>query len=99
MFKEYNNKILRNFIKKKVNFTIQSIPQSFQMGERLLEYKKAALKAKKEGDKDSALQFLKIVKQFDIVIKMAENGENVDLSDMPPPPDQLKVSISSVIKI
>lgn len=65
--------------------------------ERLLEYKQAALKAKKEGDKESALQFIKIVKQFDVVIKMAENGEKVDLSDMPPPPDQLKVSFHITI--
>ncbi|KAL5275169.1 CC2D1A family protein [Megaselia abdita] len=60
------------------------------LNERLMEYKKAALKAKKEGDKESALQFIIVVKQFDVVIKMAENGEKVDLSDMPPPPHQLK---------
>lgn len=65
--------------------------------ERLSEYKKAALKAKKDGDKESALQFIKIVKQFDVVIKMAENGETVDLSDMPPPPDQLMVCINKFI--
>ncbi|KAL9925930.1 lethal (2) giant discs 1 isoform 2-T2 [Glossina fuscipes fuscipes] len=54
------------------------------------EYKAAALQSKRAGDTAMALQFLKVVKQFDVVIKMCEDGQEVDLSDMPPPPDQFK---------
>lgn len=66
------------------------------LNERLSEYKVAALKAKKDGDMDSALQFIKVVKQFNVVINMALNGETVDLSDMPPPPDQFKAFLDSL---
>lgn len=66
------------------------------LNERLSEYKAAALKAKKDGDKESALQFIKVVKQFNVVINMALNGETVDLSDMPPPPDQFKEFLNSL---
>ena len=59
-----------------------------QMRSRQQEYKAAALQSKRAGDTAMALQFLKIVKQFDVVIKMCEDGQEVDLSDMPPSPDQ-----------
>lgn len=61
-----------------------------QMRVRQQEYKSAALQSKRAGDTAMALQFLKIVKQFDVVLKMCEEGQEVDLSDMPPPPDQFK---------
>ncbi|CAD7089481.1 unnamed protein product [Hermetia illucens] len=54
------------------------------------EYKVAALTAKKSGDTASAMEFVKIIKQFDLVIKAAKEGQEVDLSDMPPPPNELK---------
>lgn len=57
---------------------------------RQKEYKAAALEYKRSGDTATALQFLKVVKQFDVVIKMCADGQEVDLSDMPPPPDQFK---------
>ncbi|XP_039278872.1 coiled-coil and C2 domain-containing protein 1-like [Nilaparvata lugens] len=50
-------------------------------------YKLAALKAKKAGDVDGAVKYLKVSKQFDKVIEAAEEGKTVDLSEMPPPPD------------
>lgn len=61
-----------------------------QMRSRQQEYIAAALQSKHAGDKDMAIQFLKIVKQFDFVVKMCEDGKEVDLSDMPPPPAQFK---------
>ncbi|XP_073824975.1 coiled-coil and C2 domain-containing protein 1-like [Musca autumnalis] len=61
-----------------------------KLRQRQQEYKVAALQSKRSGDTGSALQFLKIVKQFDVVIKMCEDGQEVDLSDMPPPPEQFK---------
>lgn len=63
-----------------------SSPLVSQMRQRQGEYKAAALQAKRNGDTANALQFLRIVKQFDVVVKMCEDGQEVDLSDMPPPP-------------
>lgn len=56
---------------------------------RQREYKVAALSAKKSGDTTTALQFVKIIKVFDTVLASARNGDAVDLSDMPPPPNEL----------
>lgn len=56
---------------------------------RQREYKMAALTAKKSGDTTTALQYVKIAKIFDTVLMSARNGEAVDLSDMPPPPNEL----------
>ncbi|XP_030241515.1 coiled-coil and C2 domain-containing protein 1-like isoform X1 [Drosophila navojoa] len=61
-------------------------PLISQMRSRQSEYKAAAVQAKRNGDTASALQFLRVVKQFDVVVKMCEDGQEVDLSDMPPPP-------------
>lgn len=60
-------------------------PQIAMLNSRKLEYKTAALTAKKSGDTVTALQFIKVVKQFDSVIKAIESGQEVDLSNMPPP--------------
>lgn len=59
-----------------------------KMKYRQNQYKTAALQAKRNGNTNMAMQFLRVVKKFDMVIKMAEGGQEVDLSDMPPPPDQ-----------
>ncbi len=56
---------------------------------RQREYKLAALSAKKSGDTEKALGFVKISKMFDTVIKAAQDGQPVDLSDMPPHPSEL----------
>ncbi|XP_037810961.1 coiled-coil and C2 domain-containing protein 1-like isoform X2 [Lucilia sericata] len=70
--------------------TSQIHPLVQQMRSRQQEYKAAALQSKRAGDTAMALQFLKVVKQFDVVVKMCEDGQEVDLSDMPPPPEQFK---------
>lgn len=59
---------------------------------RQKEYKEFALNAKRAGDKQSALQYIKIVKLFDQVLAAARAGELVDLSDMPPPPSELSMA-------
>lgn len=46
----------------------------------------AALEAKRSGDSQTALKYIKIVKQFDLVINALTNGEVVDLRNMPGPP-------------
>ncbi|XP_026468313.1 coiled-coil and C2 domain-containing protein 1-like isoform X1 [Ctenocephalides felis] len=50
------------------------------------EYKMAALEAKRSGDSQTAFKYIKIVKQFDLVINALTNGEVVDLRNMPGPP-------------
>ncbi|KAL6419464.1 hypothetical protein ACFW04_011389 [Cataglyphis niger] len=46
----------------------------------------AAVAWKKAGNKEQALQYVKTVKQFDIVIAAVAMGEKLDLSDMPSTP-------------
>lgn len=50
------------------------------------EYKRAALVAKKSGNTAVAIGFIKVAKQFENVIKALENGQEVDLSNMPGTP-------------
>jgi len=50
------------------------------------KYKTAAVAWKKAGNKEQALEYVKTVKQFDIVIAAVAAGEKLDLSDMPPTP-------------
>lgn len=50
------------------------------------KYKSAAIAWKRAGNKEQALQYVKTVKQFDIVITAVAAGEKLDLSDMPPTP-------------
>ncbi|XP_070701874.1 coiled-coil and C2 domain-containing protein 1B [Pempheris klunzingeri] len=56
--------------------------------ERQREYKMAALRAKKQGDVEQAKLYFKTSKRFDAVIEALEKGQAVDLSGLPPPPDQ-----------
>ncbi|XP_066254762.1 coiled-coil and C2 domain-containing protein 1-like isoform X2 [Euwallacea similis] len=55
---------------------------------RQKEYKIAALHAKKSGDTENALGYMKIAKVFDHVIQVVRDGQEVDLSDMPGPPGE-----------
>ncbi|KAF3857965.1 hypothetical protein F7725_011166 [Dissostichus mawsoni] len=56
--------------------------------ERQKEYKMAALRAKKQGDVEQARLHLKNGKRFDVMIEALEKGQAVDLSELPPSPDQ-----------
>lgn len=53
------------------------------------EYKLAALRAKHQDDTATATRHLRIAKSFDPVLEALSRGELVDLSRLPPPPDQL----------
>nr|XP_022918739.1 coiled-coil and C2 domain-containing protein 1-like isoform X1 [Onthophagus taurus] len=68
--------------------------------QRRNEYKMAAVIAKKAGDLEAALTYVKVVKAFEQVIKAVENGQTVDVSDMPgpPPPYEPKKEENSVEK-
>ncbi|XP_077991493.1 coiled-coil and C2 domain-containing protein 1-like [Glandiceps talaboti] len=54
--------------------------------ERKNQYKVAALTAKRANDMPSATKYIKIAKQFEMVIEAMEQGKEVDLSNVPPPP-------------
>lgn len=53
------------------------------------EYKVAALRAKHQDDTATAARYLRVAKSFDPVLEALSRGELVDLSHLPPPPDQL----------
>ncbi|XP_076812030.1 coiled-coil and C2 domain-containing protein 1-like isoform X1 [Clavelina lepadiformis] len=63
--------------------------------ERKLEYRDAALNAKRTGNKEAALMYFKILKQFDSVITAANEGKAIDISAMPP---SLKKSTEDVVE-
>lgn len=54
------------------------------------QYRQAALQAKAIGDKTLTVSYIKIAKQFDNVITALDQGQPVDLSGMPPPPQAVK---------
>ncbi|XP_047544484.1 coiled-coil and C2 domain-containing protein 1-like isoform X1 [Vanessa atalanta] len=49
------------------------------------EFKAAALASKHAGEKTMALEYLKVVKQFDIVIEAYKSGQDMDLNELPTP--------------
>ncbi|XP_062961203.1 coiled-coil and C2 domain-containing protein 1B isoform X2 [Cynocephalus volans] len=57
---------------------------------RQREYKVAALSAKRAGDLDRAQELMRIGKRFGAVLEALEKGQPVDLSAMPPAPEDLK---------
>ncbi|XP_047386653.1 coiled-coil and C2 domain-containing protein 1A isoform X2 [Sciurus carolinensis] len=60
-----------------------------QLQSRQREYKLAALHAKQQGDAAAAARHFRVAKSFDAVLEALSRGEPVDLSRLPPPPDQL----------
>nr|XP_040146927.1 coiled-coil and C2 domain-containing protein 1A [Ictidomys tridecemlineatus] len=60
-----------------------------QLQSRQREYKLAALHAKQQGDTAAATRHFRVAKSFDAVLEALSRGEPVDLSRLPPPPDQL----------
>ncbi|KAM5321199.1 coiled-coil and C2 domain-containing protein 1B isoform 1-T2 [Glossophaga mutica] len=56
---------------------------------RQREYKVAALNAKRAGDLDRARELMRIGKRFGAVLEALEKGQPVDLSAMPPAPEDL----------
>ncbi|KAM8930566.1 coiled-coil and C2 domain-containing protein 1B [Pelodytes ibericus] len=56
---------------------------------RQRDYKLAALRAKQRGDVEKAKEYMKISKKFSAVMDALESGQPVDLSNMPPAPEEL----------
>ncbi|XP_030052757.1 coiled-coil and C2 domain-containing protein 1A [Microcaecilia unicolor] len=56
---------------------------------RQREYKLAALQAKQQGDRERATTYYRIAKVLDPILAALEKGEPVDMSNLPPPLDQL----------
>ncbi|KAM4888530.1 coiled-coil and C2 domain-containing protein 1A isoform 2-T2 [Thomomys bottae] len=66
-----------------------------QLQSRQREYKLAALHAKQQGDTATAARHFRVAKSFDAVLEALSRGEPVDLSRLPPPPDQLPAEAPS----
>uniref|UniRef100_A0A8C8XWW0 Coiled-coil and C2 domain-containing protein 1B n=1 Tax=Panthera leo TaxID=9689 RepID=A0A8C8XWW0_PANLE len=64
-------------------------PQAL-LSARQREYKLAALNAKRAGDLDRARELMRIGKRFSAVLEALEKGQPVDLSAIPPAPEDLK---------
>lgn len=60
-----------------------------QLRSRQYEYKRAALRAKQQGDTAAATRLFRVAKSFDAILEALSRGEPVTLSRLPPPPDQL----------
>ncbi|XP_064136857.1 coiled-coil and C2 domain-containing protein 1A isoform X3 [Loxodonta africana] len=60
-----------------------------QLQSRQREYKLAALQAKQQGDTAAAARLFRVAKSFDAILEALSRGEPVDLSRLPPSPDQL----------
>ncbi|XP_015682975.1 coiled-coil and C2 domain-containing protein 1A [Protobothrops mucrosquamatus] len=56
---------------------------------RIREYKLAALRSKQEGDIEMATKYYRLAKSFEPILDSLNKGEAMDLSNLPPPPDQL----------
>ncbi|XP_005310725.2 coiled-coil and C2 domain-containing protein 1A isoform X1 [Chrysemys picta bellii] len=63
--------------------------------DRQREYKLAALHAKQQGSVEMASKYYRIAKSFDPIVEALGKGETVDLSRLPPPPDQLPKELLS----
>ncbi|XP_077134163.1 coiled-coil and C2 domain-containing protein 1B [Ranitomeya variabilis] len=63
---------------------------------RQREYKMAALRAKQSGDLEKAKEYMKIVKKFSNVLEALESGQPVDISQMPPAPNDHNVKTPEV---
>ncbi|XP_062975430.1 coiled-coil and C2 domain-containing protein 1A [Elgaria multicarinata webbii] len=66
---------------------------------RQREYKLAALQAKQEGSIEMATKYYRIAKSLDPLLVSVGKGESVDLSRLPPPPDQLPKEILSSLGV
>ncbi|XP_015266053.1 PREDICTED: coiled-coil and C2 domain-containing protein 1A [Gekko japonicus] len=67
----------------------QTSPNQAVLQGRQREYKLAALRAKQEGSMEMATKYFRIAKSLDPLLESLSKGEPVDLSRLPPPPDQL----------
>ncbi|KAM5247658.1 coiled-coil and C2 domain-containing protein 1B isoform 2-T2 [Ctenodactylus gundi] len=70
--------------------TADTDPRSL-LSTRQKEYKVAALNAKRAGELDRARELMRIGKKFGAVLEALEKGQPVDLSAMPPAPEDLKI--------
>ncbi|CAN8001881.1 unnamed protein product, partial [Ixodes hexagonus] len=59
------------------------------------QYKQAALGAKRRGDQQTAIKYIRTAKQFDAVLAAIAQGQPVDLTKMPPPPPEFAITAST----
>ncbi|XP_045472009.1 coiled-coil and C2 domain-containing protein 1-like isoform X5 [Harmonia axyridis] len=74
---------------KEMDTSLPSVDENLLslLKQRHMQYKMAALKAKKSNDVQSAVSYLKTAKQFEHVMEAVQNGQAVDISQMPGPPE------------
>lgn len=48
-----------------------------------------ALDAKKKGDKETAINLMRVAKQLDPLVQAAKEGQPVDLDSLPPSPSMI----------
>ncbi|XP_058461849.1 coiled-coil and C2 domain-containing protein 1-like isoform X2 [Malaya genurostris] len=75
---------------------VEANPDLLILTERKNQYKAAALQAKKAGNTEKAIKYMKTVKQFDTVINALESGQEVDLSKMPPAPSDIEENLHTL---
>lgn len=63
------------------------------------EYKFAALEAKKSGDKENAIQYMRTVKQLDPLLEAVKNNQHVDINSLPPSPSHYLGTYANIYDI
>ncbi|XP_056426236.1 coiled-coil and C2 domain-containing protein 1A isoform X2 [Hyla sarda] len=64
--------------------------------DRQREYKLAAIQSKQQGDTELATKYYRIAKSLDPMLSALDSGQMVDLAKLPPPPDQLAPSKTTI---
>ena len=60
------------------------------------EFKRAAVQCKRMNDIDKAKEFAKIAKKFDVVLEAVQNGQKIDLSEIPDSPVIVSVATDAI---
>ncbi|XP_066449824.1 coiled-coil and C2 domain-containing protein 1A [Eleutherodactylus coqui] len=60
------------------------------------EYKVAAIQSKQQGDTEMATKYYRVAKSLDPMLSALDSGQSVDLDNLPPPPDQLVPSKTTI---
>lgn len=75
--------VMNNELEEQKKIIYRIIKMFYKFSERKEEFKAAALASKHSGDKSMALEYLKVAKQFDLVMDAYKAGEKMDLNELP----------------
>ncbi|XP_055927425.1 coiled-coil and C2 domain-containing protein 1-like isoform X2 [Argiope bruennichi] len=93
---QHSAKAISNNSEEPQLLSSEALPTKSQLIARRDQYKVAAVQAKRSGNKDLALSYLRTVKTFDAVIEAMNNNLPVDLSNVPPPPPAMAIMTPKV---